>query len=118
MRLKGVLQVPVSVHQSDFLAPAMKALLALTIVCIVTLTNSQNTQCPPNFCVGYTCCRIDAYWVSCCPAPNAKCCPGGTSCCPWGYECLTNSCRRSKELHPMIEIALAAKSKESVSQQP
>ncbi|XP_067332061.1 granulin a [Channa argus] len=40
-------------------------------------------QCPE----GTTCCQLSSGQWSCCPLPNAVCCPDKEHCCPEGYTC-------------------------------
>ena len=39
-----------------------------------------------------TCCPLQTGEYSCCPSPNANCCPDFKSCCPEGYKCAGDSC--------------------------
>ncbi|KAH9370906.1 hypothetical protein HPB48_019722 [Haemaphysalis longicornis] len=69
------------------------------LVLFVGLVSSKT--CPDgSLCdTGDTCCKLSSGKYTCCPVPNAVCCPDREHCCPAGYSCdnETDACKPSAE---------------------
>ncbi|CAN7997268.1 unnamed protein product [Ixodes hexagonus] len=70
----------------------------------------DRTSCPKDG----TCCQLKGGKYTCCPLPNAVCCPDKEHCCPQGYSCdnETDACKQSaSSTHPLLEAITNPKAK-------
>lgn len=70
----------------------------------------DRTQCQK----GSTCCQLKGGRYTCCPLPNALCCPDKEHCCPQGYSCdnETDACKLSaSSTHPLLKAFASSHTK-------
>ncbi|EEC02737.1 granulin, putative, partial [Ixodes scapularis] len=63
-----------------------------------------------------TCCKLKGGKYTCCPLPNAVCCPDKEHCCPQGYSCdnETDACKPSaSSVQPLLQAFANTRTKEN-----
>uniref|UniRef100_A0A6B0V976 Putative low-density lipoprotein receptor n=1 Tax=Ixodes ricinus TaxID=34613 RepID=A0A6B0V976_IXORI len=63
-----------------------------------------------------TCCKLKGGKYTCCPLPNAVCCPDKEHCCPQGYSCdnETDACKPSaSSVQPLLQAFAKTRTKEN-----